>query len=77
MEDKTEKKCENCYFWVRDENIKSEGECRIKPPVPFVIVVQNPLTKNFEPQLWSVFPRTRANISCGKFSLKIDLKDLI
>jgi len=71
-----EKKCEFCHYWVKDENILTEGECRIKPPQAFLIAGPDRLG-NIVHQMVCFWPRTKKELWCGEFKPRINLDDLV
>lgn len=65
-----EKKCETCLYWHADAS-GEEGDCRLKPPTGFLILSEDPLSRKHVPGLLCFFPRTKKEIWCGAYTVKL------
>jgi hypothetical protein len=66
--------CANCNYWMPADEKMTRGECRIKPPVSHMMIIQTPpetglrgMQIQSRPQIvgQSAFPATAADCWCG------------
>lgn len=67
-------KCEDCRFWIRNEDINVEdGQCRRFPPQVHMLPTEDQLgRKGFQTMI--MFPAVGEQFWCGEFQPRIQLK---
>ena len=58
-------RCDGCKFWIKDREEDLDGNCRRKPPTPFLKMAVNPITQQQGIIVLAYWSKTRPELWCG------------
>lgn len=58
--------CFDCFFWLEEKNLQSEGDCKANPPAVSIIPQQGDFGR-LEIRQIQTYPKTKRHETCRHF----------